>query len=112
MSHPHFGEWDLESEVESYFRKACIAANILVRKVKWIGRRGAPDRLLIAPGGRLVWVEVKRPGGIATFPKDARERAQAREHRLFRERGQCVLLIDSREGVDALIAELTAGEFV
>lgn len=109
---PNLHEWDLESEVESYFRKECIAANILVRKVKWIGRHGAPDRLLLAEDGRMVWCEIKRPGGVATFPKDARERAQAREHKLLHERGQRVVLIDSREAIDALVLELSVESLV
>lgn len=34
----------------------------LIRKVKWIGRAGAPDRLFIR-NGQVVFIELKRTGG-------------------------------------------------
>lgn len=39
---------------------------------KWVspGRAGVPDRIAIFPGGRIVFVEVKRPGGIVS-PKQS-----------------------------------------
>ena len=38
-----------ESEIEKYLVKQVKAAGGEVRKVKWIGRRGAPDRLAMLP---------------------------------------------------------------
>lgn len=82
-----------------------------VRKVKWIGRDGAPDRVVMLPSllctrrgwSTTLWVELKRPGGKATFPKDAHERKQHREHERMRRRGQRVEVIDAIEGVEALL---------
>ena len=68
-----------------------------VRKVQWIGRRGAPDRLVLRPGSAPLWIELKRPGLKA-------EPHQAREHERMRELGCRVVVIDTVEGVDALLA--------
>jgi len=75
-----------------------------VRKVKWVGRRGAPDRLLLLPPiwteGSLIaycaWVELKAPGKKP-------EPHQEREHKRLRDFWQCVLVIDSIEQIEALL---------
>jgi len=118
----------LEAKIEKYL---CDRVKMLggeVRKVKWIGRRGAPDRLVMLPAIKLatsetnadrvtatnirafmlalegdinpatIWVEVKAPGEV---PKPH----QAREHARMRAMGQRVEVIDSMEGVDALLGD-------
>lgn len=76
-----------------------------VRKVKWIGRRGAPDRLVMLPANTLaprtfpaqtIWVELKAPGKKA-------EPHQAREHARMARLGQDVRVIDSFEAIDDLL---------
>jgi hypothetical protein len=56
----------LEKEVE----KKCgdIAKRYGCLWLKWSSpsQRGVPDRILICPGGRVVFIEVKRPGGKLT----------------------------------------------
>lgn len=93
-----------ESEIEKYLVKKVKALGGEVRKVKWIGRRGAPDRLVMLPINleqyRLyltIWVELKATGEVA-------EPHQLREHNRMRAMGQRVVVIDSIEGVDALLA--------
>lgn len=106
-----------ERDIERHLVARVKALGGEVRKVQWIGRRGAPDRLVMLPAswrGRktsgfwdsdtAIWVELKAPGGLATFPADERERAQSREHQRMRKMGQRVVVIDSIEGVDALLA--------
>ena len=104
----------LERDVEAYLVKRVEELGGEVRKVKWIGRRGAPDRLVMLPDGRMfavdehghgrtTWVEVKRPGLAATFPNNAHERQQLREHRRMRALGQRVVVIDSIGGVEELL---------
>ena len=66
-----------------------------VRKVQWIGRRGAPDRFVMLPGKHPLFVELKRPG-LKPEPH------QDREHERMRALGCKVVVIDSIEGVDAL----------
>ena len=67
------------------------------RKVKWIGRRGAPDRLLISDWGRRTWIELNSPGKKP-------DKLQEREHAEMRKFGENVRVIDSMEGVEALFA--------
>lgn len=82
-----------ESDIEDYLVTRVKAMGGEVRKIKWIGRKSAPDRVvMLAPRSSLVttiWVELKRSGLRATFPKDAHERAQHREHErmLWAQRG-------------------------
>lgn len=50
------------------------------------------------------WVELKNPQTIKTFPANAHERAQHREHERMRKMGQRVEVIGTFEQVDALLA--------
>lgn len=103
-----------ERDIEDYLVKRVTSMGGEVRKVKWVGRKSAPDRVLMLPAfeslrkvalnSTTTWVELKPPGGLATFPKNAHERAQAREHKRMRAVGQHVVVIDSFAGVDALLA--------
>lgn len=103
-----------ESKIEAHLVTRVRQLGGEVRKVKWLGRNGAPDRLVLLEGWcggtntghippRQVWVELKKEGGLATFPKDAHERAQHREHERMREFGCHVEVIDSIEGVENLL---------
>lgn len=98
-----------ESEIEAYLVQKVKAIGGEVRKVKWIGRHGAPDRLVMlplsfqmgGPAGRIVgplsfWAELKAPG---EKPKPH----QVREHERMRRMGQRVEVIDSFEGVDEVL---------
>lgn len=57
---------------------------------------GFPDRLVILPGYPLVWVEVKSKG---KKPRPIQEK----RHAALRNLGQRVYVVDSREGVTAII---------
>lgn len=94
-----------ERDIEDYLVKRVNAMGGEVRKVRWIGRRGAPDRLVMLPfkeslyTGRLkttVWVELKAPG-VEPEPH------QLREHERMRKMGQRVEVIDSLAGVEELL---------
>lgn len=110
-----------ESEIESYLVKRVESLGGEVRKVEWVGRRGAPDRVVMLPyermdtvhNGKLVparpctiWVELKNPETVLTFPRGEREEAQAREHARMRRAGQHVEVIGTIEGVDKLLEGL------
>lgn len=85
----------LERTIEAHLVKTVKLAGGEVRKVQWIGRRGAPDRVVMMPGGKLYWVELKRPGGLA-------EEHQAREHARMEKLGQHVLILDTIEKIDRM----------
>ena len=103
-----------ESTVEQYLVDQVKALGGEVRKVKWIGRNGAPDRLVMLPhdldtthgcyAPNTIWVELKNPDTILTFPSGPHERQQHREHERMRAMGQRVEVIGTKEGVDALLA--------
>lgn len=104
-----------ERDIEAYLVKRVQQLGGEIRKVKWIGRRGAPDRFVMLPqrvvhsrleNGRLVlhlrpargvWVELKAPG-------EKPEPHQAREHKRMRAVGQRVIVIDSITGIEELLA--------
>lgn len=74
------------------------------RAPKWVspGNRGVPDRIILLPGGRTVFVEMKAPGK----PLDPLQEKWARE---LRKLGHQVYVIDSHEGIDRFIREVTGG---
>lgn len=105
----------LERDIEDYLVKRVKAMGGEVRKVQWIGRNGAPDRLVMLPWTawlctesrdqpNTIWVELKNPKTIVTFPADARERAQHREHERMRALGQRVEVIGTLYQVEALLS--------
>lgn len=98
-----------ERDIEAHLVKRAKELGGEVRKVQWIGRRGAPDRLVMLKGDtrvyveyrwlwvpRTCWVELKAPG---IKP----EAHQLREHERMRKMGQRVVVIDSIEGVEELL---------
>ena len=66
---------------------------------------GVPDRLILMAGGRIVFVELKRPG---EKPRPLQER----QIRKIRKLGFRVEVIDSEQGIEELIKSLeeTKGE--
>lgn len=90
-----------ERDVERYLVARVKILGGEVRKVKWIGRRGAPDRLVMLPvdsWGRnpTIWIEVKAPGEKA-------KPHQVREHDRMRAMGQEVFVVDSFTAVDEVL---------
>lgn len=55
----------LEKTLENQLRQAVERAGGLCLKWTCPGRRGVPDRMVLFPGGVLVFVELKRPGDAA-----------------------------------------------
>ena len=89
-----------ESEVERYLRKQVEANG--GECWKWVspGRRGVPDRIVIMPGGVVVFVELKAPGKT--------ERAdQVHVQKMLRDLGCRVYSsVDSKEKVDNAVRYL------
>jgi hypothetical protein len=85
-----------ESTIEQYLVEQVKALGGEVRKVKWIGRNGAPDRIAMLPG-KTLWVELKAPG-------EKCRPHQIREHERMRSMGQRVEVVDSLDRVDEVLA--------
>lgn len=87
-----------------YVRESIIEKHLVdeVKKIGGIaykfvspGRRSVPDRIVMLPGGRLVFVECKAPG------KPPRA-DQLREHERLRALGFTVVVLDSKDLSDIL----------
>lgn len=89
-----------ESAIEKYLVKQVKAHGGEVRKVRWIGRIGAPDRFVMLPMYSF-WAELKSTTGKLSA-------AQVREFNLMRDYGQLVFVIDSKEAVDSFFEDFGA----
>ena len=87
-----------ESKIESYLVGRVKANGGECVKLSWNGRRGAPDRLVMLKG-RVLFVELKAPGGRCS-PH------QLQEHRRIQAQGIPIEVINSMDGVDGLMREL------
>lgn len=96
-----------ESRIEKHLVDRVKATGGKIRKLKWIGRNGAPDRMVWWPirgswpsHNKLVviFVELKAPGQKPT-------KVQQEEHRKMKADGLIVCVADSEETVDKVIAE-------
>ena len=110
-----------ERDIERYLVLRVKELGGEIRKVQFIGHRGAPDRVVWLPSivtpqwvsatpisghfvhegvslpDRTIWVELKAPGKKA-------EPHQLREHARMRAVGQRVEVVDSFERVDEILA--------
>lgn len=92
-----------ESKIEQYLVTRCNAAGILQRKLEYIGRNGAPDRLLIKDG-KVTFCELKTLKG-KVLP------LQRLEHVLLRQHMAKVYVVRSIEEVDEMLRiEYEAGK--
>jgi hypothetical protein len=85
-----------ESTIEQYLVEQVKALGGEVRKVRWVGRHGAPDRLVML-NGKAIFIELKAPG------ENCRPH-QIREHERMRRMGQAVEVVDSFGRVDEVLA--------
>lgn len=92
----------LEKAVEQYLVARVKACDGLCPK--WIspGNRGVPDRIILLPGGVVIFAELKRPVGGRP---GALQQIWLRS--LTRLGFRCITL-SSRKDIDALLAEVTA----
>lgn len=96
---PASGSRMRERTVESHLRTACREAGLLCLKYTSPARGGVPDRIVVADG-KVVFVELKRPG-------QKPNRRQLETHAKMRRYGADVRVVDSVESVDELVDELS-----
>ena len=88
-----------ERELELKLRKATAERGGFCLKFTPTNWVGAPDRLVVLPGGKLGFVEVKAPG--------QKPRAiQERRHEQLRELGFQVSVLDDPEQIPGIIKEV------
>ena len=90
----------LEKKIEKYLCQRVAALGGVAEKVTVIGARGFFDRLVVLPGGRVIFVECKKPvdGRFSLH--------QILRHTRYRALGVEVAVVKSPEEVDRLIAAL------
>lgn len=90
-----------EKQTEQKLVKAVRAAGGICPKFTSPGFDGMPDRLVLLPGGRLGFVEVKAPG------KKPRALQTAR-HEMLRRLGFRVYVLDAAEQIGGILDEIRA----
>lgn len=79
-----------ERDIERRFRDLIRKAGGVALKLVCPGFDGMPDRIVLMPGGRIFFAEIKRPGAVPGP-------LQAARHRMLRDLGFQVFVIDSLE---------------
>lgn len=91
----------LEKTVEEYLVKKVKEIGGIAYKFTSPGNAGVPDRIVILPGGRIHFIETKRPKGGVT------KKRQKMQHDRIKIRGANVRQVYTKEEVDAFIKEVS-----
>ena len=88
-----------ETEIENYLKEQVRKMGGLALKFVSPGCTGVPDRIVILPGGRIGFLEVKAPG-------EKPRKEQKYRIRQFGQLGCVVAYADSVEAVDRALARI------
>ena len=88
-----------EREIEKKLVTATKAKGGIAPKFTSPGFDGMPDRLILLPGGKMGFAELKAPG------KKPRPLQEVR-HNLLRQMGCKVYVIDGAEQIESVLAEI------
>ena len=91
-----------EKSIEGYLRRQVEHMGGQAYKFSSPGNAGVPDRLVVLPGGRIAFVELKAPGRKPTP-------LQQNKMRELKHLGATCVWTDSKEGVDQILKELQHG---
>ena len=86
-----------ERDVERYLRERVKQLGGRAYKFVSPGNNGVPDRIVMLPGGKLFFVELKAPGKETTALQDA-------QIDRISKLGPDVFVVDSKEKVDNILA--------
>lgn len=85
-----------EKTIEAYLRTKVQTAGGIAYKFVSPGNAGVPDRLVMFPGGKIAFVELKAPGRVPTT-------LQFKQQRRISDFGFNVFVIDTKAKVDEFI---------
>lgn len=88
-----------ERDVESYLVGRLNTLGLPCLKFNPDGKVGMPDRVVLLPGQRVIWVELKTKGGHL-------EEVQKLQHKRLAEWGHDVRVVWSKADVDTLVEEI------
>lgn len=88
-----------EREIEEYLRIGAKRLGGIAFKFTSPGNAGVPDRLIVMPGNRIYFVELKRPGGKTS-------QMQKMQINRLKDLGCKAFVIDSKEGVDKFLNDI------
>ena len=88
-----------EKQVEQKLVRAVKARGGICPKFVSPGFDGMPDRIVLLPGGRMAFVEVKAPGKAPRPLQEAR-------HRLLRQLGFKVYVLDDEDQIGGILDEI------
>lgn len=89
----------LETTIENRLKKEVEKRGGKVWKFTSPGTRGVPDRIVLLPGGRAIFVELKKPGEV-------RRPLQIKRALELHELGFEVYCLDSYKAVDRFFVEV------
>lgn len=89
-----------EAEIEKYLTDRVRSAGGRAYKFVSPGNAGVPDRLVIMPGGKIYFVEMKNEAGRMS-------KLQRYQFKKFKDLGCNVRVVDSKELVDLFIREVS-----
>lgn len=93
----------LEKIIEEKLKKAVKQNGGVCWKFTSPGMAGVPDRIVLMPGGRIAFVEVKAPG-------EKPRPLQLSRHKLLRRLGFLVYVLDACEDIEKIIKEVMSNE--
>lgn len=85
-----------EKHIEKTLMKRTTEKGGLCLKFTSPGFRGVPDRIVLLPGGRLIFIELKAPGKVP-------RKLQKTVHGMLRDLGFKVAVIDSPDEIEGAL---------